>query len=263
MMEMRFLLLTLTACLLAASPVIAAEKTRVLLIWHKYDHPPGTHMYPEVCRLLAHWLQQSPDIEPVLSDGWPTDPAVLKGVKAVVLYTSPGGDIVLNASHRAQAEALFKAGAGLTAIHWATGASEPIGPDYMKLLGGWFNHPLFSRLETTTAKLTQTDPKHPICRGWKEYDLKDEYYLGLRFMPEAKPVLKVTIGSEEHTVGWTYERPGSRGGRSYGLVLGHFHDNFQKEAFRKLVVNGILWTAHRPVPAQGAPVRGEPAASAQ
>jgi type 1 glutamine amidotransferase len=260
---MRLLLLALGVCLVTASPAVAAEKTRVLLIWHKHDHPPGTHMYPEVCRLLAHCLQQSPDIEAVLSDGWPTDAEMLKDVKAVVLYTSPGGDILLNPSHRAQAEALFASGAGLIAIHWATGASAEAGPDYMKLLGGWFNRPLFSRLETTTAKLMQADPKHPICQGWKEYDLKDEYYLDLRFMPEAKPVLKVSIGGEDHVVGWTYERPGSKGGRSYGLVLGHFHDNFQSEAFRKLVVNGILWTTHRSVPAGGAPVRVEAAASVQ
>jgi hypothetical protein len=46
-------------------------------------------------------------------------------------------------------------------------------------------------------------------------------------------------------------------------VLGHFHDNFQSEAFRKLVVNGILWTAHRSVPASGAPVKVEAAGSVQ
>jgi hypothetical protein len=248
------LLLLAAACGVMASPAIAAEKTRILLIWHKHDHPAGTHMYPEVCRLLAHCLQQTPGIEPVLSDGWPSNPAVLRDVKAVVLYTSPGGDILLSPDHRAQAEALFASGAGLTAIHWATGASEPLGPEYLKLLGGWFLHPLFSRLEITTAKLTQVDPKHSICRGWQGYDLKDEYYLGLRFQPEAKPVLRVSIGGEEHVVGWTFDRPGSRGGRSFGLVLGHFNENFQNEAFRKLIVNGIVWTAHRAVPPEGAPV---------
>ena len=252
---MKLLLLSLLFCLASALPAVAAEKTRVLLIWHKHDHPPGTHMYEEASRLLAHCLQQTPDVEAVLSDGWPADAETLKGVKAVVLYTSPGAEIVLDPSHRAAAEKLFAEGAGLTAIHWATGASETTGPEWMKLLGGWFNHPLFSRLQVTTTKLMQADPKHPISRGWKEYDLRDEYYLVLRFQPEAKPVLKATVNGQEYVVGWTYERPGSRGGRSYGLVLGHFWDCFQEEAFRKLVVNGILWTAHRDVPADGAPVK--------
>jgi hypothetical protein len=37
--------------------------------------------------------------------------------------------------------------------------------------------------------------------------------------------------------------------------LGHFHDNFAREDFRRLLVNGILWTAHADVPAEGADVR--------
>jgi type 1 glutamine amidotransferase len=253
---MKLLLLALAVGLAAASPAAAAaEKTRVLLIWHKHDHPPMTHMYPEVCRLLAHCLQQSRDVETVLSDGWPTDAAVLKGVKAIVLYTSPGAEILLNPAHRSEAEALLASGVGLTAIHWATGAGAELGPDYLQILGGWFNRPLFSTLEITTAKLTQTDPKHPICRGWKEYDLKDEYYLNLRFAPAAKPVLKVSVSGQDHVVAWTYERPGARRGRSFGVVLGHFYDNFKLEQFRKMLVNGILWTAHREVPPGGAPVK--------
>jgi type 1 glutamine amidotransferase len=254
---MKLLFLALMVGLAATVPAAAAEKTRILLIWTRHDHPPGTHMYPEVCRLLAHCLEQSSNVEAVLSEGWPSDPATLKNVKAIVLCTSPGGDILLSPQNRAAVEVLLASGVGLTAIHWATGAGPEAGPAYLPLLGGWFNRPLFSTLEITTAKLTQADPKHPISRGWKEYDLKDEYYLNLRFMPEAQPALKVNLQGKDHVVGWTYERPNSSGGRSFGVVLGHFHDNFATEAFRKMLVNGILWTAHRQVPAAGAPVKAE------
>ena len=54
-------------------------------------------------------------------------------------------------------------------------------------------------------------------------------------------------------VGWVYERPGSNGGRSYGNTLGHFHELFGKEPFRRMLVNGILWTAHHKIPQAGAP----------
>jgi type 1 glutamine amidotransferase len=37
-------------------------------------------------------------------------------------------------------------------------------------------------------------------------------------------------------------------------VLGHFHSNFGEKPFRQMLVNGILWTAHREVPQSGAPV---------
>jgi len=61
---------------------------------------------------------------------------------------------------------------------------------------------------------------------------------------------------EGHTypIGWVYERRHSTGGRSFGFVGGHFHDNFGIKAFRQAVVNGILWTAHVDVPEGGAPI---------
>jgi type 1 glutamine amidotransferase len=211
-------------------------------------------MYQEVCELLARCLQKTSNVETVLSDGWPSDPAVLERVKAIVLYTSPGGSILLDPKNREAALKLLQSGVGLTAIHWATGATPEAGEEYLKLLGGWFNHPLFSALTTTTATLKQEEPRHAICRGWSPYELKDEYYIKLRFMPESKQILKVRIGEEDHTVAWTYQRPESKGGRSFGVVLGHFQANFEIEAFRKMLVNGILWTAHRDVPKDGAPV---------
>ena len=45
-----------------------------------------------------------------------------------------------------------------------------------------------------------------------------------------------------------------KGGRSFGTTLGHPYKNFQTEAFRRMIVNAILWTAQVDVPAQGAPV---------
>jgi hypothetical protein len=53
-------------------------------------------------------------------------------------------------------------------------------------------------------------------------------------------------------LGWAYER--DDGGRAYGTTLGHFYRNFEREAFRRTFVNGILWTAHRQVPQGGARV---------
>jgi len=105
----------------------------------------------------------------------------------------------------------------------------------------------------------QIDPAHPICRGWKDYDLRDEWYLGTRLAPGAKPLLKVPVKGKDQVVAWVYERPDSNHGRSFGITLGHFHENFGIEEFRKAIVNGILWTAHREVPQEGAPVKIVPA----
>ena len=83
-------------------------------------------------------------------------------------------------------------GVGLTAIHWSTGADAGTGPMWLDTLGGWFNaEPKvgFSKYGVHTSKLTQVQPDHPICRGWKDYDLQEEYYYLLKFKPEIKPIL--------------------------------------------------------------------------
>jgi type 1 glutamine amidotransferase len=84
--------------------------------------------------------------------------------------------------------------------------------------------------------------------------LRDEYYLQLKFKDKITPIATVELDKKEHTVAWTYERPESKEGRSFGCVLGHFHSNFGEKPFRQMLVNGILWTAHIEVPEMGAPV---------
>ena len=159
----------------------------------------------------------------------------------------------MNEKNKIQAEALFKRGVGYTAIHWSTGANLQNGPRYEQLLGGWFNFK-FSGINVDKQRLVQIDPKHPICNGWTEYELHDEFYLRMKLSPKAKPLLKVTTKGKEEIVAWTLEREGAIKGRSFGITLGHFHPNYGIESFRKAIINGILWTANVEVPKNGADV---------
>lgn len=239
-------------CILCTMPGLADGATRVLLIGKDNDHPPGTHEYMAVCRLLAKCLEQTAEVEAIVSKGWPKDPAKTKNVKAIVLYTANGGDVILAPRVRKQVLALLDQGAGLTAIHWSTGANKINGPQYREILGGWFSRKYAgSRLLVKKLRLEQVDPKHPICRGWRPFDLHDEYYLDLKFSPKAKPVLAVRHQGKRYVVGWVFDRGK---GRSFGCVCGHFHRNFAIPSFRKALVNGILWTAGIDVPPEGAPV---------
>lgn len=247
-------LAVLLGLLLLANPSLAGEKlTKILLIGKDRDHPYATHEYMTECALLATCLKQTSNVETVISNGWPKNADAFKDVSAIVLYTANGGNVVFDPLNAKQADTLLKNGVGLTAIHWSTGANKKAGDQWLDALGGWFSTD-FSKLNVTTTKLKQADPKHSICRGWGEYDLRDEFYLKLKFKDTIKPILKVEINKEEHTVAWIYERPDSKNGRSFGCVLGHFHANFGEKPFRQALVNGILWTAHRDVPEMGAPV---------
>jgi hypothetical protein len=242
--------LGVVAATVAAEP--GTTTTRILLVASAPDHPWATHMYEHECKLLGKCLENTRGVQAISSVGWPRDAKQADGVKAIVFYCKHAGDILLDPANREQCLRLLKNGAGLTAIHWSTGADERFGPEYLDLLGGWFNR-AHSGLSTGKSWLTQADRKHPITHGWKEWEIHDEFYLNLRFAKQTKPLLTVKVDGVDQVVGWTLERSG--GGRSFGTTLGHFHDNFAREDFRRLLVNGILWTAHVDVPTEGADVR--------
>lgn len=231
------------------------EKTKILLLATPPDHPYGTHMYREGCEILARCLRQNSGVEAVVSVGWPTDPKMLEGVRAIALYSGPG-DFVLRGDHRQKFEELISQGVGFSAVHWSTGAMPDRAEQYKSCLGGYFMGKF--GLNTTTTTLERLANDHPICRGWDDFELLDEIYLNPELMPYTQAIAKVRVpdrgGSvpKDHTVAWACERPDSQGGRSFGCTLGHFHSLFGIEDLRRLLVNGILWTAHVEIPARGA-----------
>ena len=253
MSRLVFVVICLCVSAIAEPEAAAAEThTKVLLVGKDRDHAYRTHEYMAECRLLAKCLAQTPGVETVISNGWPKDPAVFENLDTIVLYTANGGDVLFGGPHRKQVQELLDAGVGLVAIHWSTGATAgATGQPLLSVLGGWFSTD-FSRLDVRAAPLRQAEQDHPIAAGWSDYELRDEYYLDLKFLPEARPMITVEIDEKVFPVGWIYERAG--GGRSFGFVCGHFHDNFGIEAFRRAIANAILWTAHREVPDNGAPV---------
>ena len=102
--------LALAALTCGGGPLGAGEgpKTRILLIGKDPDHPYGTHMYMHACRVLAKCLERTPGVEAVVSNGWPKDEATLKGVKAIVVYTSPAAELLLTGPHKDQVDKMMK-----------------------------------------------------------------------------------------------------------------------------------------------------------
>jgi type 1 glutamine amidotransferase len=228
----------------------AAGVSRILLIPTRFDHPWKSHMYCQASEKIAAELNRTPGVEALVCPDfdWPSDPAWLAGVKAIVYYSRPAGDILLAPERRDAVMKLMREGVGLSILHWATGASEANGPDFLNLSGAWWNPP-HSGLTMATSVVTPILPEHPACRNWKAYELYDEYYLNMRFHPRAQPLVKVKLESGEQVVSWSFEREG--GGRSFGSTLGHFQDHFLKEPFIRHFADGILWTAgiaSKPVP---------------
>jgi type 1 glutamine amidotransferase len=228
-------------------------KTKILFLGKDPDHPYGSHMYMHTCGILAKCVELTPGIETVVSNGWPRDAGTLDRVKTVVAYTSPAAELLLDGAHRGQVDDMMKKGVGLVTIHWASSVNQSnfarLGPTWLSYVGGtWVSN---VGLSSGRSLLKQLIPEHPVCRGWKEYEIEDEYYLNPT-IKEAKPLLQVTERKgQDVIVGWVYERPD---GRAFATTLGHPYSNFQREPFRRMIVNAILWSAHVEVPKQGAPV---------
>jgi hypothetical protein len=99
------------------------------------------------------------------------------------------------------------------------------------------------------------------------FTINDGWLWKLRFadgMAGVTPLLRTTRpkapapgGADEAVVSWVYERPG--GGRAFAFTGCHLHESWKLDGYRRLIVNGILWSTGRDIPAGGAPVVLDPA----
>jgi type 1 glutamine amidotransferase len=243
---------------LLASAVPAASPKRVLLLGQKRDHPPETHEYYSGLHVLQACLQRTPGLEVTqhrVDGAWTEGPELLAQADAIVLYLGEGARWVQDDPRRLQAiRALAARGGGIVALHWAAGARDAkYIPQFLELLGGMHGGPdrKYTFVETDVRVV---DQHHPIMRGVDLLRLKDEFYYRLKFADKGRltPLLQAKIEDRDETVAWAFERSG--GGRSFGFVGMHYHDNWKLAACRRMVAQGLLWTLNLPVPEQGLPV---------
>ncbi len=251
---------------------------KVVFVAGTPSHGYFSHEHNAGCKLLAKKLGESDAkiVSTVYTNGWPKDPTAFDNADTVVSYCDGGGRHYLN-NNLDQFQALVdERGVGLVCIHYAveTTIGEP-GKHFMKWIGGYFE-PNWSVNPHWTPKFSDL-PEHPITSGVGPFEINDEWYYHMRFVPEMKgvtPILTqlppretlnrpdgahsgnphvraaVMERKESQHVAWAYERPDNKG-RGFGFTGGHFHKNWQDDNFRKLVLNAILWTANTEVPAEG------------
>jgi hypothetical protein len=252
----------------------APTTPKIVLVADRPSHGPREHEGYAGATLLATMLaQQSPRVETTVIRTFPDDASAFDGAAAIVLITN-GGSIhpLVVAPARADALASHLArGAGLVAIHWSTEVTPELGPRMLSWLGGCAVRPE-STFPIWPAHFDAL-PEHPITSGVPPFELEDEWYFNLRFAgssPGFLPILRAVppesartsedarrFPGRTETVAWAFER--EDGGRSFGYTGMHFHATWGRPEVRRLVVNAILWSARREVPAGGAPVEMAPA----
>ena len=247
----------------AAPAVKAADTKKIVVIAGKPSHGPGEHEFNAGCMLLVKCLKQIPGIEPVLvQGGWPADTSVFKDASSVVFFMDGGSNhpMIQTRGRMDTMQGLMGQGVGLACLHYAVEYPKGrVGDQLLDWLGGYYE----TGYSDNPHNDITVEPKkgHPISSGVSPFKANDEWYFKIRFRPEdsrVTPVLtaKNLVGHDKktyedaQTVGWATERKG--GGRSFGFTGAHFHRNWGNADFRKLVLNGILWTAKVDIPEAGA-----------
>jgi type 1 glutamine amidotransferase len=244
------LILLLTSNLLVGAP------KKLLFIGQGPDgHPPSTHEYMDGLKVLEGVLKPVKDIEVtvVQADGkWENGPELIDRSDGIVIFLAEGAKwSQLDEKRFAALQRATKRGAGLVGLHWGIGCKDDkYIAGWLPLLGGCHggSDRKYQVLETDVTP----DAKNPVTAGLSPFRVKDEFYYRLKFVkPEGsvRPVLTAKIDGEDHAVAWTWERPD--GGRSFGFSGLHFHANWKRPEYRRLVGQGVLWTLKAPLPAGG------------
>ncbi len=263
--------------LLATAQNQPTRPKKIVMMGMDTDHKPGDHEYMAGLALLAECLKQTPGVEVTVfkvnpnpktgkgwAPGWPAEAKAMEDADCIVCFCRTAGTYFLQDGERkAKIEEVLKKGAGFVALHWAVETTKELGNPFMEMLGGYYE-PGYSDNPDNRTMVQPADPQHPISRGWKPFEALDEFYYKIRLLPEAKAVIKATVKDRkknvfpDETIGWVYTRKGSKGplgeGRSFGFTGCHYHINFATPEFRRMIVNGILWSACIDVPENGAPV---------
>lgn len=265
------------ACALAPLLFAQADTTKVVFVAGKRSHGYFSHDHKAGCHLLADALEASGlGIQTqVVYPGWPEDQSVFEDADVVVVYSDGAGRNPLN-GHLPSVDKLMDRGVGLVCLHFAVETPKgETGDHFLKWLGGYFET-FWSVNPHWTAKF-DSFPDHPISRGVRPFEIKDEWYYHMRFRSGLKGVTPIltdlppaeTLTSrkpgphsgnpsvyaavlerkEPQHVAWASER--SQGGRAFGFTGGHNHENWAHPDFRKVVLNAVVWCAGLEVPETG------------
>lgn len=251
-------MIVVPASLCAQERPVPVRPQRVLLLGQKPDsHPVATHEYMAGIRVTARLLAQARDTQTVVVQAdspWKDGPELLDGADAVVVFLTEGARWVTEDPQRLAAfQRLAKRGGGLTCLHWGMGAREA-GPiqGFAELFGSCHGGP--DRKYAVVSVTAAPHEQHPILAGIEPFEVRDEFYYKLKVaVPAANhkrtSLIRVMIDDADQTVAWASERPDE--GRSFGFSGLHYHENWKLKEYRRLVLQGILWTLKHPIPQNG------------
>jgi len=240
--------------------------TKIVILAGGPSSKAMAHEYFAGSALLLEWLKQQPGVWPVLAREWPANERIFEGAACVVYYGDGGGkQPFLGEKRWATFARMMERGVGLVLLHQAM--DFPAGPDADKVkgwLGGVFLKDIGSRGHWDME--FKNIPTHEVTRGVKPFAAPGDGWLyNLHYAPGAVPLLtgavpdksRSTADAKTHAgraeiIAWAFTR--ADGGRGFSFTGADIHQGWTYPSQRTLVLNGILWAARRPVPAEGVQV---------
>jgi type 1 glutamine amidotransferase len=262
---------------LAAAPVYAQSKKVVFLAGPKDHGFPGRHEYEKDLRVLAHCLENSPNLQGITTKVYvgkaPQDINELSDAAVIVIESSSDRDAREHTplfpqdpatnhnrydpetmTYLREFDNLMKKGVGLVVFHYATWAENNRARQlWLDSLGGlWVQ--AASRNPDDEWAITLKNEDHPILRGVHPWTYRDEIFCRffLLDVPGRTDLLLATpkrwkIGPQ--IAAWAYQREDGHRGFVMGGV--DYHNNMKIDDYRRFLLNGIVWAGHIEVPPEG------------
>lgn len=276
------LTMTLGVALLLGSPLVAlAEAKKILFLAGPRDHgAPGRHEYELDLRTLAESFDHATNLEGVRTEvrvgSLPRDLGPAKDAAVIVINSSserhekeihplfPPNPTTNGRGYDAQtAEYLQDLNAliaqkrvGVVILHYASWVENwAARQHYLNWTGGlWVQ--MASKNPVDEWAMTLENKKHPVLRGVKPWQYRDEIFCRYFLPDDARrtALILATPKQDKQGIGpqiaaWAYQR--DDGGR--GFVFGglDFRDNLARDNYRKFLLNGIAWAANIEIPKGG------------
>ncbi len=273
---MKRIFLSLSVILFLCVSSYAATKTKIALMAGTQGHGLGSHEWNTAAALIEEYLEKAyPEVDcvPYYHRQWPTDLNELADATAIVVIDSGGGGHPV-ARRLQEFKPLMDMGIGFACLHYAVEVPKgDAGDAFKEWLGGHFE--TFWSVNPHWEAEFKSFPDHPVARGVKPFKINDEWYFHMRFrdgMKGVTPILSavapaetmkrgdgphsgnpavskaVAHGKPQH-LAWATER--ENGARGFGFTGMHMNANWAQDDFRKVILNGIAWTAKLAIPEGG------------
>jgi len=165
----------------------------------------------------------------------------LKTFDAVVFYDMPKS---ISEDEKESYHRLLEAGKGLVFLHHSL-CSYQQWDEYKTIVGGKYHEEQNSPASSTyqhdaNFKVKISQPKHPVTKGIKDFEIQDEVYGNTEVLPEVTPLLTTDHPQSSKIIGWTHQIGNSR---IVYIEPGHDKNAYFNPGYQKLVKQAIAFVA--------------------